>query len=172
MAGVIDNLVAARILYLLVLPFNKWEAYKDGIIDDEGKRTEKEVEKSENWTMLHRLVSRLKVLLGKIPGGKSQIASIAAAYLLVRECVEHDKEPELLESFYMSIIESDLAMTLENYNFVTDTLTKIFEDGEGVAPANVTANVDKIELPLGKKPKKKIKNGQDSGIPEQSNQNS
>lgn len=135
MTAVVDNLIAARIIYLLVLPFNKWEAYKQGIIDENGERTDKDPEGSDDWSMLHRLVARLKKLLGSFPGGKSVIASIAAAYLLVRECVERDIEPELLEDYFKEAVESEEKLTVETFNFVESTLNSIVEDG--VAIGNV-----------------------------------
>lgn len=136
MSAVIDNIIAARIIYLLVLPFNKWEAFKEGIIDEEGNRTSDPAE-SDNWSMLHRLVARLKKLLGTFPGGKSVIASIAAAYLLVRECLECNVEPQLLEEFFTEVMALDEAMTLDTYNFVSTTINQIMEDG--VAPTNVVS---------------------------------
>lgn len=135
MTAVVDNLIAARIIYLLVTPFNKWEAYKQGIIDEDGNRTDKDVGDSDDWSMLHRLVSRLKKLLGTFPGGKSVIASVAAAYLLVRECVERDIEPELLEDYYHDAVGSDEPMTFETFNFVVGVIDDIYEEGE--APTNV-----------------------------------
>jgi len=128
MTAVIDNLIAARIIYLLVLPFNKWEAFKEGIIDENGERTDADAE-SDNWSMLHRLVARLKKILGAFPGGKSAIASIAAAYLLVRECVERELEPELLEDHFSTIISLNEKLSFSTYNFVSDTIHQIYEDG-------------------------------------------
>ena len=37
MSRAIDALIAARLIKLLVTPFNKTQAYKLGIIDDKGK---------------------------------------------------------------------------------------------------------------------------------------
>lgn len=157
--AVVDNLIAARIIYLLVLPFNKWEAYKQGIIDDSGERTDKDPGDSDDWSMLHRLVARLKKILGSFPGGKSVIASVAAAYLLVRECVECDVEPKLLEEYYQEAINSNESMTFETFNFVLDVLDFIGEEGE--SPTNVVgtgniAGAGPEEDPPVRKLKKKV----------------
>ncbi len=159
MVAVVDNLIAIRIIYLLVQPFNQWEAYKEGIIDENGDRTEKPVGDSTDWTMLHRLVSRLKKLLGTIPGGKSVIASVAAAYLLVRECVERDIEPELLEEYFDAAINSGEVMTIETYAFVSDTIHKITEDGAVIGNVVGTGNISGAtpgEEPPVRKRKKKV----------------
>lgn len=86
---IIDNAIAVRIIYLLTLPFDEWPAFKEGIIDKNGKLiSDKDDIDSDNWTMLHRLVWRMKIMLAKVPGGQSQISTFAAAYALVRECKE------------------------------------------------------------------------------------
>ena len=161
MAAIVDNLIAIRIIYLLVQPFKQWEAYKQGIIDENGERTEKSTEGSDDWSMLHRLVARLKKLLGTIPGGKSVIASVAAAYLLVRECVERDVEPELLEQYFNAAVESGEVMTIETYTFVSDTIYKITEDGavigNVVGTGNIAGAAPGEEPPVRKRKKKVMK---------------
>lgn len=85
---VTDTVYTYRFLKLLVTPFNQTEAYKLGIIDANGKRTDKKisnmVERSA-FTFFHRLVFNLKRLLGVVPGGRTRIASYAAALALLRE---------------------------------------------------------------------------------------
>lgn len=145
MAYFIDNAIAVRIIYLLVTPFTEWDAYKEGIIDDKGVILKKET--SDNWTMLHRLVCRLKKLIAVIPGGESKIASYAAAYLLVRESLRINKEPEELEETFA---------TLQTFSYDEKFLKKIemiIED----APANVTGNVATVEKPLLKKRVKNVR---------------
>jgi hypothetical protein len=86
----VDNAIATRILYLLNLPFQQWPAYRQGIIDHDGKIVKQK--ESDDWTMLHRLVARLKMLLAKIPGGNSHLGTMLASYLLVKENIENDGE--------------------------------------------------------------------------------
>lgn len=90
MSVVVDNLIAWRILYLLVKPFNETDAYKLGIIDETGKNLIKsrDLETGEQknaYTYLHRLVFNLKKLLNKLPGGESKLKNIVAAFFLVKE---------------------------------------------------------------------------------------
>jgi hypothetical protein len=84
MAGKLDTAIALRIIYLLNTPFEKWPAYKEGVIDEDGNTLQKGV-KSDNWTMLHRLVARLKRIIAMAPGGKSALGSAIATYLMVKE---------------------------------------------------------------------------------------
>jgi len=136
MSNVIDDTIAMRILYLLVLPFNKWKAYEEGIIDKDGKILHPK-SKSDNWTMLHRLVARLKILLGKIPGGKSVFATTAAAYLLVKEHLENEDESILFETrFFTNKYETE---ALEPQ--IKKAYEYLLEDGMGVtAVAGVGAD--------------------------------
>jgi hypothetical protein len=145
MAYYIDNAIAVRIIYLLVTPFDQWEAYKKGIIDADGKVINQPTTGDDDWTMLHRLVARLKKMLAKIPGGSSKIASYAAAYLLVREAMESNKEYSNLEEIYERMITASYDDPL------LEQIKVIIED----APVNVAGNVATVEKPLLKRVKRR-----------------
>lgn len=87
--GVMDLFLIYQFIRRLVKPFDKWEAYKTGVIDEKGnvvvKKKDRTEEQKKSWGYYDRLVANLKKLLGKIPGGKTRIASFAAALLLLRE---------------------------------------------------------------------------------------
>lgn len=77
-----------RFVKLLATPFEETDAFKLGIIDADGKRTSKQLSTGEEktaFTTFHRLVFNIKKLLAKAPGGKSKLASYAAALFLLRE---------------------------------------------------------------------------------------
>ena len=88
-----DLVYTFRFLRLLTMKFEDTEAYKRGIIDDEGKRlksynldTMQEREDYNNfYTPFHRLVFNIKKLMAKAPGGGSKLASYAAALYLIKE---------------------------------------------------------------------------------------
>lgn len=142
----VDNLVAFRILYMLVTPFDQTDAFKLGVIDKDGnvlvKIRDQTSEQKDAYDMLDRLVFSLKRLLGKLPGGKSQIASLAAAYYLVKECYEnktvitHDLVEKTFSAIESGVILVEEEITVENF-------LKIYEDGIGAAgaPAGGIANV-------------------------------
>jgi hypothetical protein len=88
-----DLLYTFRFLKILVTPFNETDAFKAGIIDDEGKRR-KDFELNtvdnrkayqEYFTPFHRLIFNVKRFLSNAPGGSSRIASYASALYLIRE---------------------------------------------------------------------------------------
>jgi len=84
-----DLIYTFRFLTLLVTPFEKTKAFELGIIDEEGKRIKSvkldDREKKSAYTPFHRLVFNVKKLLAKAPGGKSSVASYAAALYLIKE---------------------------------------------------------------------------------------
>ena len=88
-----DLIYTFRFLTLLVTPFENTEAYKAGIIDENGKRLKSfDLDRLENrmkykdaYTPFHRLVFNVKRLMAKVPGGRSRLASYAAALYLIKE---------------------------------------------------------------------------------------
>ena len=81
---------AFRFLKLLTTPWEKLPAYELGIVDKRGRNLRKARELKTNeeksaYTIFHRLVFNVKRLLQLIPGGKTKIASYAAALFLIKE---------------------------------------------------------------------------------------
>ena len=118
----IDAFITFRFLKLLVTPFNKTEAFKLGIIDERGKvlkkyKTLERIEERQAYTILHRLVFNVKKLIEKVPGGKSRLASYAAALFLIKEHVAemNDSDGQLLEKeFYKYLKDNDLLEEEDN----------------------------------------------------------
>jgi len=66
------------------------DAYEFGIVDENGKvlrkaRTLRTSEEKSAYTIFHRLVFGIKRILQKLPGGRSVVASYAAALFLIKE---------------------------------------------------------------------------------------
>ena len=118
LSTVTDTIYTYRFLKLLVTPFNKTKAYEFGIVDENGKRTDKDITTSSErdaFNLFHRLAFNMKRLLGAFPGGKSRIASYVAALALLRESYGVDVEVVINE---MSIDEGDkesISTLLEEY---------------------------------------------------------
>jgi hypothetical protein len=97
MANLVDLYVVYRILRRLTQPFTEWEAFKLGVIDAQGNILKKD---SDRRTMAERdslttfdvLMIKLKRLLALAPGGKTRLASYAAALWLIKE--EKNLTPE------------------------------------------------------------------------------
>jgi hypothetical protein len=81
-----------RFVRMLVLDWKDWDAYKLGLIDENGKRIKAvkldNDEKKSAYTPFIRLAANVKRLLTKIPGGGTKLGSFAAALFLIKEKYE------------------------------------------------------------------------------------
>lgn len=81
----------------LVTPFTEMPAYRAGIIDNQGRFLKQKSQFTSSderaCTYFDILIINLKRLIAKIPGGKSQLASYAAALLLTRTYESYQKNP-------------------------------------------------------------------------------
>ena len=153
MGRAIDLLITYRVIKLLVTPWNKHEAYKYGIIDDNGKvlrktKDLKTAKEKDSYTILHRFVFNLKRLINIVPGGKSKLGTYAAALGLLLKENKDINMVELEKDLYKHLSENNL-IKLDDINesvgfdflqegkyIVTDQL----EDLNG----NVTAEVGDV----------------------------
>lgn len=119
MAKFVDNVIAFRILAMLVKNFKDTDAYKLGIIDEKGKALKKTSQLSgtkerDAYTYLHRLVFNMKRIINKLPGGESKLKSLVSALFLVKEYYESDsRTTSLMEDRYNRLMELDLSLIEE-----------------------------------------------------------
>jgi len=87
--GAVDLFMTYKFIRLLTTKWNKTEAFKAGVIDDKGKLLVKGKDQTEKqkktYQLFDKMVFNLKRILEKVPFGKSQIASYAAALFLLKE---------------------------------------------------------------------------------------
>lgn len=87
--GAVDLFITYKFIRLLTTKWNKTDAYKEGVIDAKGKLLVKGKDQTsaqkKAYTVFDKLVFNLKRILEKVPFGKSQIASYAAALFLLKE---------------------------------------------------------------------------------------
>ena len=84
-----DLVYAFRFVRMLVMKWENWDAYKEGLIDEKGKRIKSVRVKTDAqknaYTPFIRLVANLKRIIQKIPGGGSKLGSFASALFLLKE---------------------------------------------------------------------------------------
>lgn len=156
MARIVDNLAALRVIWLLATPFEKFEAFKLGLIDANGVKLKKaETSEEKNATsMLHRLVWNLKRIIALAPGGKTRIGSLVAAYLLVKESIENDYDEMQLEEEILNKFQIYRNIHfIEEEVIVEEALLALFED----APVNATGSAVSTDTPAIKAKKAKRK---------------
>ena len=112
LAGGVNLYFIYKFLRILTTKWEDTDAFKLGIIDEKGKilkkhSTLKSSDEKDAYTLMHRLVWKLKRLLNKIPGGKSKLASYAAALWLIKEEREFTGTNEELQESFLTFLESD-----------------------------------------------------------------
>jgi hypothetical protein len=106
----VDLVITYRVIKLLVTPFERQEAYKQGIIDKDGNvlrkfNTLKTTAEKKSYTMLHRFVFNLKRILKRVGlGGRLGSFAVALA-LLLRENKEYGQHKILIESAVISYLK-------------------------------------------------------------------
>ena len=152
MSRAIDLFVTYRFLKLLVTPWKKQEAYKQGIIDDKGKALKKardlatEAER-ESFTLLHRLVFNCKRIMGKIPFVRSQLGTYATALFLLKEHYKIENLPEgEINKFLM---ENKLVSFDNNISEEVIGFGNMLPTGEYKLKDQVTADDDEIDAQKG-----------------------
>jgi hypothetical protein len=157
MANAIDLYLAYRFLKNLVQPFEKWEAYKTGVIDKDGSilvpKGKRSFPQKDSFGYFDLISMNLKKLLGKLPGGQSAIASYAAALLLLKE---YNKK-ELKEDFNDYV---DTSWLQKEFDICLAEAKKMFEDGIAGAPTNSVGggNIAAVGIgPQGEPPMRKSK---------------
>ena len=100
-----------RFIRMLVLDWTSWDAYKEGIFDENGKR-DKTVkidtpEKKSAYTPFIRLCANIKRLVSKIPGGGSKLGSFAAALFLIKEKygMKDENLAQICERFNIDVLD-------------------------------------------------------------------
>ena len=141
MSQIVDNLIAFRILHLLVTPFNETQAFKKNLIDEKGVALKKVSEmtnaEKDAYTYLHRLVFNVKRGLNKLPGGENKFKSLAAAMYLIKEAYENNDE----------VIDEGVLNELVNSDVVLVEETLLVEEFSG-AIANVTGGAVSTDIPV------------------------
>ena len=126
-----DLYLAFRIIKILYQDFNKTQAFKLGIIDENGTKIKspENMEEKSAYSPFNRLIFKIKKLLALVPGGKTKFGSLIAAYALLKENEEFDIS----------------SLTKEHINTLFEDEEIVIED----APVNVSAGVAKVDKPVG-----------------------
>ena len=152
MSRAIDLFVTYRFLKLLVTPWKKQEAYKQGIIDANGKTLIKsrdftKDDQRQAFTLLHRLVFNCKRILSKIPFIKSQLGTYAAALFLLKEHYKIENLPEAEITKYL--LENKLINLNDNISEEVIGFGNMLPAGEYKLKDQVTADDDEIDAQKG-----------------------
>ena len=121
MGRAIDLFVTYRFIKLLVTPFKDTDAFKLGIIDEDGNRVmppprggvrqtkpaslNTTAEKNA-YTILHKLVFNIKKIFGKVPGLRTKLGTYAAALFLLKDTFKESvDDPDIFEKEFMKYLK-------------------------------------------------------------------
>ncbi len=176
MSRFVDALITYRILRLLTTPFDQQDAFRLGLIDKHGNRLKREneintTEEQEAYSLLHRMVFRLKRIIEKVPIDNKNFLSFATAVALVREGVEYDDDI-LEEVFYMTQERQDVKDLAEELEAGKISSFKQFMEEMGVAGGGVAGigiphptKPNQAEPGITKRQQKKYKKKNNSSSP-------
>ena len=136
MGRAIDLFVTYRFIKLLVTPFKDTDAYKLGIIDENGLRMKepgtdkatilRTTKEKDSYTILHKLVFNIKKIFQKVPGLRTKVGTYAAALFLLKDTLrEHVDDPQVFEKEFLKYLK-------ENRYELDDTIAEevTLEDGK------------------------------------------
>ncbi len=153
MSRAVDLFVTYRFLKLLVTPWEKQEAYKEGIIDKNGKTLIKSRDftteaQRASFTLLHRLVFNCKRIMMKIPLVRTQLGTYATALFLLKEHYKVDINEPQVTRYLMenNMVDFDSTIREEVVGF-----GNMLPSGEYKLKDMVTADDDEIDAQPGDK---------------------
>ena len=153
---IVDLFLVYQFIKRLSTPFKDWEAYKLGIIDETGKQLIKRKDftkrnQKDAFGIFDIMITKLKRLLEKVPGGKTRIGSYAAALYLIKEQSEIEKQDiQLIEDLSESSLEEKLNQYIEYVQRSNEDIDQLFEKAfEEDAPANAVGGGNVAGLGVG-----------------------
>lgn len=131
MSRFVDAVITYRILKKLVTPFDETQAYKLGIIDAQGKILKKWSElnspaEQDAYTILDRMIFRLKRIIQRVPVQNRVLSSYAAALSLVKEHYHDTEEYVFLERDFIRTTASAQDLQ-ETVNYLTGSSMLTFK---------------------------------------------
>ena len=154
MSQIIDNLIAYRVLSMLVKPFIETEAFKLGIIDAQGKNLIKSKdfttqEQKNAYNYLTRLVFNMKRIINKLPGGESKLKNLVAAFFLVKEAyktrsttINEDKFHHILKMLDEGVVLVEEQLIVEDFILCEEGIGGIL--GPGGAPSSPLGGIANV----------------------------
>lgn len=146
--NVVDFGITVRIIRGLITPWTSTKAYKLGIIDKNGVALRKSSDlktpqEQAAYTILDRLIFKLKRILQSIPFVNRNLANYASALWLIKECYSQNEYPKNIQQLFTSICQHSFIIEEKELRaFLKETPTFEFhkiihEDGgsAGGAPA-------------------------------------
>lgn len=122
--GIADWVFSYKLLKRIGLPFNKWPAFTNGLIDAEGNLLRKPTSEDRQayWGYFDRMTWNIKKIITKFTGHSQLTAALVSMYLL-KEGLNIEKSDEIVIKIFDEklLVESTSITTQEvlaNYNII------------------------------------------------------
>lgn len=117
---IVDLFLVYNFVKRLATPFKEWQAYKLGIIDENGNVLKKRkdlttIAERNAFGIYDVMILNIKKLLAKVPGGSTRLASYAAALYLIREWKHFSDSSILTEDISDELIEESILLFYDRY---------------------------------------------------------
>lgn len=137
---VVDAYLVYSFIRRLVTPFNKYPAFTAGLIDDKGNflkdRKYFTPDERKALPLFDIMIINLKKLIAKVPFGKTRVATIAAALMLLRS-----SPSKTIKKIKEDIDEDILTNLEENFNKTMIEVEMVLEEEGGSPPINSTTGI-------------------------------
>lgn len=165
---IVDLFLVYQFLRRLATPFEEWDAFKTGVIDERGNILKKRkdrllVKERESFGLFDLMILKIKRLIEKVPGGKTRIASYAAALYLIKEDWESMSEEQLeasIEEYFSNLetIEESTDFKFELFSSLMDEDAPANAAGSGAIAGMGYGGKDDVKVPRSAASKYKKKN--------------
>ena len=160
---VVDAYLVYSFIRRLVTPFEKYPAFKAGLIDKDGNFTKSRnmftPDERKALPLFDIMIINLKRLIAKVPLGKTRIATIAAALLLLRSKPTAKKVQEsYADELYL--LEEELLKTMAEVESVMEDSAAANSVGVG-GIAGLSGQTNDVVVPRKAAQKYKKKNKAD-----------
>ena len=154
----VDMFVVYQFIRRLATPFNKWDAYKTGVIDDRGnikvKPRDRTPAQNRSFKVFDVMILKLKKIMEKVPFGRSRLASYAAALYLIKEEWDQKTEEQILSESAEDFTDYIRIYRLDNYKRALEEMPTNAMGSGAIAGGGVNGPDD---VKMAKKARKKYK---------------
>lgn len=124
MSRFVDTVVAYRLLRMLATPIERSDAFKLGIVNNDGEKIKEPVSQQElnAYSLLQRFVFKVQRALTRSPDRNAKrLLTFAAAMAILKEYTEDDEDniDALLEVYMEDEDVIEQAKLLEDYNLIS-----------------------------------------------------
>tara|TARA_R110000868_G_scaffold9000_10_gene45687 strand:+ start:38786 stop:39337 length:552 start_codon:yes stop_codon:yes gene_type:complete len=163
--SMVDLFVVYQFIKRLATPFNKWEAYSTGVIDELGNilvpPKDRNIDQQKTFKIFDVMILKLKRLLEKLPFGKTRLASYAAALYLVKEDWQNKTEQQILTESSSELTDYIRLYRLENYGKMLEDVPTMSAGSGQIAGMGINGP-DDVKMPGSAKSSYRKKNSKEA----------